>query len=148
MRLQWGSVFLEHSDPSIYSWSNNIWVRSWNCGCLVTWFCYQLIAKPGNKTAAVLWPNPYGHSFVVLLGHIIRSYLIDVIHIIVPGPMTQSWRISISTAFKPQQSTNYVHNSWDVLCLILITVLLWGESTAGFPSQRDSNVELWCFLWC
>ena len=31
------------------------WVRSWNCGCFVTWFCYQLIAKPGNKTAAVPW---------------------------------------------------------------------------------------------
>ena len=30
-----------------------IWVRSRNCGSLVTWFCYQLIAKPGNKTAAV-----------------------------------------------------------------------------------------------
>ena len=27
-----------------------IWVRSRNCGCLFTWFCYQLIAKPGNKT--------------------------------------------------------------------------------------------------
>ena len=38
-----------------------IWVRSRNFGCLVTctWFCYQLIAKPGNKTATVLWPNPY-----------------------------------------------------------------------------------------
>ena len=36
-----------------------IWVRSWNCSCLVTWFCYHLIAKPGNKTAAVLWPDPY-----------------------------------------------------------------------------------------
>ena len=36
-----------------------IWVRSQNCGCLVTWFCYQLIAKPGNKTAAVSWPDPY-----------------------------------------------------------------------------------------
>ena len=30
---------------------NYIWVRSRNCGCLVTWFCYQMIAKPGNKTA-------------------------------------------------------------------------------------------------
>ena len=38
---------------------NTIWFRSWNCGCLVTWFCYQLIAKPGNKTATVLWPDPY-----------------------------------------------------------------------------------------
>ena len=36
-----------------------IWVRSRNCGCLVTWFCYQLIAKPGNKTAAVSWPDTY-----------------------------------------------------------------------------------------
>ena len=33
----------------------NKWVRSWNCDCLVTWFCYQLIAKPGNKTVAVPW---------------------------------------------------------------------------------------------
>ena len=29
------------------------------CGCLVTWFCYQLIAKPSNKTATVPWPDPY-----------------------------------------------------------------------------------------
>ena len=36
-----------------------IWVRSQNCGCLVTWFCYQMIAKPGNKTATVSWPDPY-----------------------------------------------------------------------------------------
>ena len=36
-----------------------IWVRSQNCGCLVTWFCYLLIAKQGNKTAAVPWPDPY-----------------------------------------------------------------------------------------
>ena len=40
-----------------------IWVRSRNCGCLVTWFCYQLIAKPGNKTATVSWRDPH-KSFV------------------------------------------------------------------------------------
>ena len=33
------------------------WVRSRRCGCLVTWFCYQMIAKPGNKTAALSWPD-------------------------------------------------------------------------------------------
>ena len=38
------------------------WVRSRNCGCLVTWFCYQLIAKTGNKTATVPWPDPDGLS--------------------------------------------------------------------------------------
>ena len=42
----------------------NIWVRSRNWGCLVTWFCYQLIAKPGNKTAPVLWPDPYQFQFI------------------------------------------------------------------------------------
>ena len=29
-----------------------------NCGCLVTWFCNQLIAKPGNKTATPSLPHP------------------------------------------------------------------------------------------
>ena len=42
-----------------YQHRDRIWVRSRNCGCLVTWFCYQLIAKPGNKTATVSWPDPY-----------------------------------------------------------------------------------------
>ena len=47
-----------------------IWVRSRNCGCLVTWFCYQLIAKPGNKTATVPWPDPYAlpHYLVEICG--------------------------------------------------------------------------------
>ena len=36
-----------------------IWVRSQRCGCPVTKFCYQMIAKPGNKTAALSWPDPY-----------------------------------------------------------------------------------------
>ena len=37
----------------------SVWVRSWRCGCLVTRFCYLLIAKPGNKTATPPWPNLY-----------------------------------------------------------------------------------------
>ena len=35
------------------------WVRSWRYDCLVTCFCYPLIVKPGNKTAAPPWLNPY-----------------------------------------------------------------------------------------
>ena len=34
-------------------------VKSRRCGYLVTWFCYQLIAKPGNKTATPPQPDPY-----------------------------------------------------------------------------------------
>ena len=36
-----------------------IWVRSRSWGCLVTWFCYHFISKPGNKTASVSLPDPY-----------------------------------------------------------------------------------------
>ena len=38
-----------------------IWVRSSRCGCLVTWFCYHLIAKPGNKTGAPSWPRVHSN---------------------------------------------------------------------------------------
>ena len=33
--------------------------RPWRCNCLVTWFCSQLIAKPGNKTVTPSWPDHY-----------------------------------------------------------------------------------------
>ena len=36
-----------------------MWVGSWRYGCPVAWFCYQLIAKPGNQTAITPWPDPY-----------------------------------------------------------------------------------------
>ena len=36
-----------------------IWVKSQKWGCLVTWFCYQLIAKPGNKITTPLWLDLY-----------------------------------------------------------------------------------------
>ena len=45
--------------PFLGETTNTIWVRSRNCGCFGTWFCYQLIAKPGNKTATVSRPDPY-----------------------------------------------------------------------------------------
>ena len=36
-----------------------IWAGLRSCDCLVTWFCYQMITKPGNKTATPPWPDPY-----------------------------------------------------------------------------------------
>ena len=37
-------------------------VRSWRCDCLVTWFCYQMIAKLGKKTGPFSWSDPFTHS--------------------------------------------------------------------------------------
>ena len=65
--------------PWCYASTMSIWVRSRNCSCLVTWFCYRLIAKPGNKTATVSWPDPYiddiGCSLVVIMCQSAESVL-------------------------------------------------------------------------
>ena len=53
--LPWASELSEAVSDNLQV----IWIKSRTCGCLVTWFCYQLIAKPGNKTATVSWPYPY-----------------------------------------------------------------------------------------
>ena len=54
-------------------------------GCLVTWFCYQLKAKPGNKTVPVPSPDPYDmllfgfidpSSSGLLLRHMITPFLV------------------------------------------------------------------------
>ena len=34
-------------------------VRSRRLACLVIWFCCPSVAKPGNKTGAPSWPDPY-----------------------------------------------------------------------------------------
>ena len=44
-----------------------------------SWFCYQLIAKPGNKTTTVLWPDP--HVSWDILGCKIRG--IPAIHLMI-----------------------------------------------------------------
>ena len=43
-----------------------IWVRSRRCGCLFTWFCYQMIAKPGNMTGTPLWLDPYAVYYLTI----------------------------------------------------------------------------------
>ena len=61
-----------------------IWFRSRNCGCLVTWFCYQMIAKPGNKTATVPWPDPYlvGIQLTVPDRAITKPCCVSVFHLL------------------------------------------------------------------
>ena len=40
-----------------------MWVELWWCGFLVTWFCYAVIVKPGNKTATPPWSDQY-HIYI------------------------------------------------------------------------------------
>ena len=54
----WLWIWLDFSPYSFQNVEYAHWIRLWRCGCLITWFCYQLIAKPGNETAAPPWPAP------------------------------------------------------------------------------------------
>ena len=62
----------------------NIWVWSRICSCPVTWFCYQLIAKPGDKTAAVPWPDPPTAS--ILIQTIFHRTWLQIPHTILDKP--------------------------------------------------------------
>ena len=125
-----------------------IWVRSRNCSCLVTWFCYQLIAKPGNKTAAVSWPDPY--AFVAYIASVSPT---DSIHwrlrdamiltllsqvtpqnaiAMIPMPKLASWQHSVFTAKNLLNKTlwyvitfQYHHLSqhWTLIVIIMPTFL-------------------------
>ena len=53
-----------------------MWVRSCNCGCLVAWICYQLMAKPGSRAATVPWPDPYVSLVTVYMMHSLSVYIL------------------------------------------------------------------------
>ena len=71
-----------------------MWVGSWSCGCLVTWFCYQQIAKPGDKTASTAWPDPSLNIVSKMLAILSRpqcvtggfSFIISAFRISMPKP--------------------------------------------------------------
>ena len=52
-------------------WRHHECVRSRRCVCLVTWYCYHLIAKPSNKTTLPSWPDP--NAVKILFNTIIFS---------------------------------------------------------------------------
>ena len=50
-------------------WRKKIWVGARRFGCLVTWFCYQLIAKPGNKTQPNFHDLAHMHMYICIFWH-------------------------------------------------------------------------------
>ena len=92
--------------------ANTIWVRSRMCGCLVTWFCYHLIAKPGNKTAAVPWPDPYHQEHNSDLEYIrVSSHEPSQNSLTFPWPFCGfPWPWDILSAFHYCLNTNFASN--------------------------------------
>ena len=92
MRKRHTAVFQK---PEWMYWLSSVGVRSHMCCCLVTWFCFHLTAKPGNKTAATSipdllarpgnktaapsWPDPYlyskeGHHGLIKISKIFYTF--------------------------------------------------------------------------
>ena len=51
------------------------WVRSQRYSCLATWFCYQMMAKPSNKTASPSWPDP--HALLIIAQNLAASFSVN-----------------------------------------------------------------------
>ena len=110
--------------------------------------CYlvQLIAKPGNKTAAVWWPDPYNINMInflkkypwkttphrsPILGHVVME----------PGCIsstTQDWRMT-SFIFAAWSS---ISRSTEVQCPITRTPFCtWGDSSYSPWKQKMAPME-------
>ena len=141
------------------SWVNKMYiyikVRSWNCSCLITWFCYQLIAKPGNKTAALPWTDPclvatihpikiqscHDGNFIITMG------ALQIVVMTICGTLSDS-KVGNDACFIVNVGTQgclYCHWLWRLLCyywqnhrssllsLVMIpTLLLLAESQVVF----------------
>ena len=133
-----------------------IWVRLRRCGCLVTWFCYQMIAKPGNKTAPPWWPDSY--SFKAIKQAVFRrgrEVGNPMVSLLLPGLFPQShnalcglwktWHIEAQTKWLPFSRRHIQSHFFCQDCCILIKILL------KFVSQGPMNnipalvkIMAWC----
>ena len=60
-------------------------MKVWLYCYLVNWFCYQMIAKPGNKTTEPSWPDPYIPIYIVLIFEtwmMSLQFLFHVVHML------------------------------------------------------------------
>ena len=104
-----------------------IWVRSRRCGYLVTRFCYQLIAKPGNKTATVSWSDPYWDC-----GYLVTRFCYQLIA--KPGNKTAAvswsdpyWDRALDSSVKWLIPISFRNTSWSILI---------PRSLTGYASTR------------
>ena len=107
--------------------SHVIWVRSRKCGCLVTWFCYHLMAKPRNKTAAPSWRDPCSVIQANALHCSDVSYELG--------------RLKSPTALLFVQQLVQINNN-EMFKALHHWPLWWEPSvTGGFPSQMVRDAE-------
>ena len=114
----------------------------WGCGSFVIWFCYQVIAKPDNKTATHPWFSPSARTWMAKFMSCIPSSLsykmrcsdyIFLLH------LTLGFNILCKDNFKPRRETFkfcdmvrlILEISWYVLsnsCPAVHTIVSWPDT--------------------
>ena len=126
-----------------------IWVRSPNCSCLVIWFCYQLIAKPGNKTAEVSWPDSYTvHPIRFIICHIGCAVYTDM-----KQPVAKTFEYFSEQSF-PFHHTEGVRGisqrQCHMICIVShhVSLTLWGrDNMAKISQEAFPNTFSWMKMY-
>ena len=124
-----------------------IWVRSWRWACLVTWFCYHLIAKP-SKARFVTWPiygicyNGISDIMFVLSGMVfaLRKYMYKLLMSLVYHELEFQ---GIKTDGFAHQSFVFCHNTKHIL---FAGVYIRHQWTCG--TRTDVISSWWYALYC
>ena len=132
-----------------------IWVKSWRRGCLITWFCCQLIAKPGNNTASLPWQDPH-----LCLHQNLPRHSMSLWNFFLAGWRHSKWlmRYHVISRYIECQDlhvddthTQLIYRSWwcHQINIFRVTGPLWGESIGHqwIPLTKAIGVELSYFLW-
>ena len=88
----------------------SIWVWSRRGTCLVTWFCYQKIAKPGNKTGPPSWPYPHHQWVCAKFSYLLTILLINLIQ------RHQSLMSNVTTFFHIHVYNQGLYSSYTTTC--------------------------------
>ena len=111
-----------------------IWVRSRKCACIFTWFCYQMTAKPGNKTGPPSWTDLYVYIGVVICQWFHNKLLFTPAHLshylwwhnnITASVWQQTWQrsLTISTLDLTQYGDVFaVHIILEIYCIVELLV--------------------------
>ena len=128
-----------------------IWIRSRNRGRPVTRPCYQLIAKPGNKTATVMWPYPYSdfkcnNKRLFLINEpIVERNIVPAASQFFRSLIWNEWYINLPNQFKILMSSLLIRNKNLSSSLRLLMDILFNDQ--WFPITQISLTRCCPWKW-
>ena len=88
----------------------NIWVWPWGWDCLVSWFCHQLIPKPGNKSHTfMVWSKLH---YCALCMYLNNHGKLDFNNISLGNPLKLSKPTAASCNMNHLRTFTFTHSSF------------------------------------